>query len=263
MKGSKVQPAAAGLVAALCVVGLGLSAAGPAHASSPTATLRSKARPKPSGADLVAYTSCAQLLDQVKAEAMKEVGPYGLPGTSGGYFGLAPGGVVRGAVPVPTALGAAPTAATPPSTAAASGGANGSTGQPGYSTTNDQEAGVDEPDTVKTDGQVMVILRQQPLGVQVVDVSGSAPKLEGFLALPQLEQASGLFLAGQDVYVIGGQTGAPVPVNYVGGTASGARRPPGVADDGRPPCPDDLGPDDLPAGPALGRRTFVDRGRRR
>jgi hypothetical protein len=70
---------------------------------------------------------------------------------------------------------------------------------------------------VKTDGQVMVVLRQQPLGVQVVDVSGSAPKLQGFLPLPQLDQASGLFLAGQDVYVIGSETGAPLPVRYVRG----------------------------------------------
>ncbi len=220
MKGSKVQPAAAGFVAALCVLGLGLAGATPASARADNGPSGSKPKTKLAGADLVAYTNCTQLLGQVKAEAMKEVGPYGLPGTSGGYVGFAPGGVVRGVVPVPTALGAAPTAATPPSTAAASGGANGSDGQPGYSTTNDQEAGVDEPDTVKTDGQVMVILRQQPLGVQVVNVGGRGPKLEGFLPLPQLEQASGLFLAGQYVYVIGGQTSGPVPVTYVGGTAS-------------------------------------------
>ena len=130
-------------------------------------------------------------------------------------MGYPPAGVVRGAVPVPTALGANPVAATPASTAATSS-ADGSAGQ-GYSTTNDQEAGVDEPDMVKTDGQVMVVLRQDPLGVQVVDVSGSAPKLEGFLALPQLQQASGLFLVGQDVYVIGGGTSGPLPVRYVSG----------------------------------------------
>ena len=127
------------------------------------------------------------------------------------------GGVVRGAVPVPSELGSnaprlrphRPRRPLPP----------GPMGRPasGYSTTNDQEAGVDEPDMVKTNGQVMVVLRQDPLGVQVVDVSGSAPKLDGFLPLSQLEQASGLFLAGQDVYVIGGGTSGPLPVRYVGG----------------------------------------------
>jgi len=77
------------------------------------------------------------------------------------------------------------------------------TGQPGYSTTSDQEAGVDEPDMVKTNGQIMVVLRQQPLGAQVVDVRGPVPQLEGFLALPQLASAAGLFLVGQDVVVVG------------------------------------------------------------
>ncbi|HTT88075.1 MAG TPA: beta-propeller domain-containing protein [Acidimicrobiales bacterium] len=220
MKRSKVQPAAAGLVAGLCLLGAGLATAGPAGAGGRSQpAVKAKAPTRPSGADLVAYTSCTQLLDQVKAEAMKEVGPYGLSGSSGAYTGYGPGGVVRGPVPLPTELGAASPAASPPSTAA-SGGANGGAGQPGYSTTNDQEAGVDEPDTVKTNGQVMVILRQQPLGVQVVDVSGSAPRLEGFLPLPQLEQASGLFLSGQDVYLIAGEPNGPLPVDYVGGAAS-------------------------------------------
>ena len=49
----------------------------------------------------------------------------------------------------------------------------------------------------------MVVLRQQPLGAQVVDVRGPVPQLEGFLALPQLASASGLFLIGQDVVVVG------------------------------------------------------------
>jgi uncharacterized secreted protein with C-terminal beta-propeller domain len=208
MKRTRMQPAAAGLAVALCVVGGGLATASPSAAGVDPGAVR--ARAASSGADLVRYANCAQLLLQVKAEALKEVGPYGLPGASGGYLGYP----FAGAVPVPTALSANPTAASPPSTAATSG-ATGAGGQ-GYSTTNDQEAGVDEPDMVKTNGQVMVVLRQDPLGVQVVDVSGSAPKFDGFLALPQLQQASGLFLAGNNVYVIGGGASAPLPVRYVG-----------------------------------------------
>jgi uncharacterized secreted protein with C-terminal beta-propeller domain len=213
MKPTKVQPAAAGVVAALCVLGAGLATASPSAAGVNTNAV--PARAKLSGADLVPYASCAQLLRQVKAEALKEVGPYGLPGASGGYIGYP----FAGAVPVPTALSANPTAASPPSTAATPSG----TGGQGYSTTNDQEAGVDEPDMVKTNGQVMVVLRQDPLGVQVVDVSGSAPKLDGFLALPQLQQASGLFLSGTNVYVIGGGTSGPLPVRFVSGPHPAAK----------------------------------------
>jgi hypothetical protein len=230
MKRSKVQPAAAGLVAALCLFGAGLAAAGPAGARGSSAPAKTRAPAKLAGADLVAYTSCSQLLSQVKAQAMKEVGPYGLSGGSGGYVGFGPGGVVRGAVPVPTELGVNPTAAAPPSTAATSSGATaGSSTAQGYSTTNDQEAGVDEPDMVKTNGQVMAILRQQPLGVQVVDVGGSAPRLEGFLPLPQLDEASGIFLAGQDVYVIGSETSAPPAVNYPAGATPSPRATPMIS----------------------------------
>ena len=178
------------------------------------------------GADLVSYTSCSQLLQQVKAEALKEVGPYGLPGSSGDYYGLAPVGVVRPgplSLAAPTTAGAAPSANAPTTVS----------GSPqGYSTTNDQEAGVDEPDIVKTNGQVMAILRQDPLGVQVLDVSGSTPTLDGFLPLPQLAEADGIFLVGQDVYVIGSGPATPVPVRYVGGSTAArpaASRPPGRA----------------------------------
>ena len=97
MKALKVGSAVTGLVAAMCLVGLGVEAS----ASTSTSTSARAAPPstgKPAnlaGADLVSYTSCSQLLHQVKAEALKEVGPYGLPGSSGGYYGLAPVGVVR------------------------------------------------------------------------------------------------------------------------------------------------------------------------
>jgi uncharacterized secreted protein with C-terminal beta-propeller domain len=214
MRRSTVRPAMAGLFAALSVIGVGLATTSPSAAGTNGGHPGTSA--KLTGADLVSYNNCSQLLRQVKAEAMKEVGPYGLSGSSGGSLVFPPGGVVRGAVPLPTELGSNAPGSAPTSTAATPAGADGTAGQ-GYSSTNDQEAGVDEPDMVKTNGQVMVVLRQDPLGVQVVDVSGSAPKLEGFLPLSQLEQASGLFLSGQDVYVIGGGTSGPLPVRYVGG----------------------------------------------
>ena len=114
------------------------------------------------------------------------------------------------------------TAAVPAAAGTAAAGAPEAT--PDYSTTNDQEAGVDEPDMVKTDGQLMVILRQQPLGLQVVDVSAHPPVLDGFLPLAQLGQADGLFLVGQDAVVIGGQTSWPSPAATGGGGVPHAAR---------------------------------------
>jgi len=216
MRRSKVKSAVAGLLTATCLVGLSFEASGqltPGQLGG-AAGAGTGHRVKLTGTDLVSYESCAQMLRQVKAEALKEVGPYGLPGTAGDYPTVLGTGVGVARALAPTALvpaGSAALQAAPTSTmaqdaapsSAAPFPASSVTGQPGYSTTSDQEAGVDEPDMVKTNGQIMVVLRQQPLGAQVVDVRGPVPQLEGFLALPQLASAAGLFLVGQDVVVVG------------------------------------------------------------
>ena len=69
IKQPKVQSAVIGLLAALCLVGIGVEAAGAGKA--PTATARSAV--KLTGASLVSYTNCPQMLEQVKAQALKEV----------------------------------------------------------------------------------------------------------------------------------------------------------------------------------------------
>jgi hypothetical protein len=56
MNRSRLQPAAAGLVEAMCILGVGLTAATSAGAGAPT---EAKARAKPAGAALVRYASCA------------------------------------------------------------------------------------------------------------------------------------------------------------------------------------------------------------
>jgi hypothetical protein len=191
------------------------------------------------GADLVSYTSCSALLAQVKSQALQEVGPYGLSAGlfpdsaygaygAGGYPVYGGYGVQRGLVPLAAnALAAGAAAAAAPSSTASTAGTEGTQD---FSTTNDQEAGVDEPDMVKTDGQLMVVLRQQPLGVQVVDVSGATPSLEGFLALPQLAEADGLFLVDQYAVVIGtlASTPEPGPVGYGASGTSGVPVAPGA-----------------------------------
>ena len=222
IKQPKVQSAVIGLLAALCLVGIGVEATGAGKA--PTATAKSAV--KLTGASLVSYTNCPQMLQQVKAQALKEVGPYGLAATTGvpygevfhGGFGgvdFGPGPVVAKEA-VPLMAGAAVPAAAVAGTASTPSNAS-SQGQD-YSTTNDQEAGVDEPDMVKTNGQLMVILRQQPQGLQVVDVSGSTPVLDGFLALPQFAELDGMFLVGQDAVVIGSVVSPSQPVNYASGS---------------------------------------------
>src|SRR3954470_7149969 len=108
------------LVATLPLVGCTSSPPSPKPSDAPrtTGTLR-----------LVAFDSCAQLRDDLRAAAKKSVGPWGF----GGAIMPAAGGV---AVP-DGARAAAPMAADKAAT-------------PAFSGTNTHEAGVDEPDIVKT-----------------------------------------------------------------------------------------------------------------
>jgi hypothetical protein len=254
VKHSKLEPAVIGLLAALCLVGIGVEATG---AGEPPVTAANSAV-KLTGASLVSYTSCSQMLGQVKAEALKEVGPYGLAATTGAVpYGMpdgevfhsvefGPGPVVRANLPlmsgaaVPaaaagtaSAVGAASSAGTANTPSDASGQAQD------YSTTNDQEAGVDEPDMVKTNGQLMLILRQQPQGLQVVDVAGTAPVLDGLLSFPQFAELDGMFLVGQDAVVIGSVASPSQPVNYTstGGPVSLPYSPVGDVNPGGPMIP--------------------------
>ena len=77
-----------------------------------------------------------------------------------------------------------------------------------FSGTNVQEAGVDEPDLVKTDGRTVFAIGGGR--VQVVDVTGPAPRRVAALALDNLSP-SGLLLLGDRLVVLG-DSGAPGPV---------------------------------------------------
>ncbi len=83
------------------------------------------------------FTGCAPFLDYVRAQGRRTVGPYGLGGMP-----IAMAAMRREAAPAPGA---------------------------DYSTTNVQEAGVDEPDIVKTDGEKIVALAQGKLHVVTLD----------------------------------------------------------------------------------------------
>ena len=85
---------------------------------------------------LVAFDSCAELLAGVRSAAKAAVGPYGFGGTMADLRGPARGTTVD---------------RMPEAAAGADAAGPGS-----YSTTNTHEAGVDEPDLVKTDGRRIV-----------------------------------------------------------------------------------------------------------
>jgi uncharacterized secreted protein with C-terminal beta-propeller domain len=133
------------LAAALAGVAAAALAAGSATGGGSAHDARAPTGLRPFG-------SCPELLGYVKANALKLVGPYGIPTTG------APGGSLADAVRT-----AAPAAGD-------------------FSQTNVQEAGVDEPDLVKTDGsRVFAVARGK---LQAVDVGSGRPRLLGSLALP-------------------------------------------------------------------------------
>ncbi len=160
------------------------------------------------------YADCTALLKGLRAEALKEVTPYGLStpyyggyGMGGDVVPVAAGGAMGGtAGTTGGSTGGAAPAAAPQS---ASGGAASG----GFSTTNNQEAGVDEPDTVKTDGTVMAVLRQNPASLQVLDVSSSHPKVVGSLPISLQGYGLQLLMSKRTVVVLGQrQTGSTVMV---------------------------------------------------
>jgi hypothetical protein len=125
----------------------------------------SPGRPAGPALRLAAFSSCGDALTKLKRAAKEIVGPYGL-----GYEILAAeagnqragGGIVPGPAVPDAARGAADAAQ----------GAPGAGGAPAYSGTNNHEAGVDEPDLVKTDGRRIVTVSRGVL--RVVDAQRRA-----------------------------------------------------------------------------------------
>ncbi len=115
-------------------------------------------------AALQQFDQCDALLAWIQTEALERVGPYGFDG------GVFPFAEERFAFD-DTAGGTVTTAAAESFDAAASGGDGG--GGVEFSTTNVQEAGVDEPDTVKTDGEHLFVLADNRL--QVIEARPGAP----------------------------------------------------------------------------------------
>jgi uncharacterized secreted protein with C-terminal beta-propeller domain len=136
---------------------------------------------------LTAFRSCGALLSYAKSHARPFVSPYGLGRP-------APVGVATPGAPVPAKS------------------ASASAGEPGvdYSGTNVQEAGVDEPDLVKTNGSTLFSVENGEL--EAVDVSNGKPKLLDTLRLG-VGWSRDLLLSGSHLLVLsrGGYWVPPLP----------------------------------------------------
>lgn len=184
-------------------------------------------------AHLEAFDGCQAFLDHVKERALDEVGPYGLEDSPMLRMMPFDGDVAMedGAAPATTAQGATTSDALENAPAAQEG--------TDYSGTNVQEEGVDEPDTVKTDGvRLVAVIDDLVTGaarLEVVDVSGAAPAALGEVGLPMWNAS--LLLDGDRAWAIGsaGGYGGPMPVEQGMATDVAAS---GVASSGGAAQPD-------------------------
>ncbi len=152
-------------------------------------------------ATLTPFEGCDQLRSWFVDSALASVGPYGLDSYGVGVGGAAVDMAASGAAESATAQ----RSAAAPQAAAADTSAVG----PGATGTNVQEAGVDEPDLIKTDGSRVVLVRGDQL--HVLDVTGDAPRELGKLTLPG--GAFELLLSGAKALVLGSQWhDGPVPM---------------------------------------------------
>lgn len=129
---------------------------------------------------------CDALLARLIEEGLERVGPYG--------FGQGGPVIMQDAMAVEESSGGAER-----QTATADAGAAAPAEGADFTGTNVQEAGVDEPDLVKTDGSRMVVTAGGKL--QILDVSGTTPTLVKTVELPPDQWATDLFLVGDRVYL--------------------------------------------------------------
>lgn len=176
------------------------------------------ARAKPRAAPaLPAFSSCKALLTYAHAGALRAGGTEGVVMRTGFDPLLV---TTPRPTPVATAGPVAPQASegAGPATTPSGKAADAST-DPTFSTTNDQEQGVDEPDVVKTDGKVVYAVTDSTL--RVIDITRGAPVVVG--TLPLAGYGHELLLRGGRLLVMAtGATpypgGGPVPL--AGGVAA-------------------------------------------
>jgi hypothetical protein len=165
------------------------------------------------GISLVAYDTCDTALSEMKERILPHVGPYGLE-----YGGA---GMDSG-VPFAEGDAAARAEAAPEAAAPAQDQAAGEQRAEEHSTTNVHEAGVDEPDLVKTDGKRVVSITDGVL--RVVDVASRTQT-----ATVRLDGENGAYptqmLLSGDRALVMAATAMAYDVPAVPGVAPGERMP--------------------------------------
>jgi uncharacterized secreted protein with C-terminal beta-propeller domain len=157
-------------------------------ATAPAASARKRAA---TPAALPSFNSCGALLGYAKRNARRTGGGTGVPTRAGV--------VVPQVLDAPVAVQTLSDTAAPPSAQSpAAAKSEAGTAAPSFSTTNVQEAGVDEPDIVKTDGRHVFAITGDEL--RALDVTGDAPRLVGSLALDGGGQQ--LFIRGDRALVM-------------------------------------------------------------
>ena len=181
------------------------TAAGGSGAGESGALVAPKLRHSAFQASLTPAESCRQLLRSYQDRALKQVTAYGW--SYGGYAMLQDGvRQLNGSLGYPAVNAAGP--ASPTDSVAAPSVANEASG------TNVQEAGVDEPDRVKTNGTLLV--RAGHDAIRVYDVSGETVRRTAQLTLPDLRDPE-LVLDGTTLVALGTDT-AKTPLRSADGT---------------------------------------------
>lgn len=156
-------------------------------------------------ADLPAATSCDELLASYVDRGLDRVTAWGWDGGPRRYadkFPTAVDGVIDGATDGGRDFSASNGAAAAQGAERSAAGdvpqterqVNSETG------TNVQETGVDEPDTVKTDGRILAVVRDDEL--RVYDVTGSSTEEVSTLDLPDIADAE-ILLSGHTILAVG------------------------------------------------------------
>ena len=151
----------------------GVQVGGP---SGPSGTARSDARPAAFQADLDPAASCDELLTAYRDRGLAQVAEWGWTG------GVSIAGLDRANLKATRSQAASETG------------------------TNVQESGVDEPDTVKTDGSRIVRVRGDEL--IVYDAGGEQVRKVSVTRLARIDDAE-LLLDGDTVVVVGGNRSGP------------------------------------------------------
>jgi hypothetical protein len=196
---------------------------GALSACTATATNDPGGPPADGSFQLVAFDSCDEAISGLRTASKAIVGPYGFGGGEIWAADPAMAAEGRGAAPPPGAPVPQPGAAT--ADKALEGGANN------YSGTNTHEAGVDEPDLVKTDGRRIVTVSGGVLRV----VDPESRTVTGFVDLAEPDDPSGRYIAG-DILLAGDHALVLLNQAYV------ARGGPIVEDTRSSPQRDHMGP---------------------